>query len=193
MQQHGQTIFLIEQLQPSWLGTHTHRIAYALGSRVAAGLIFAMIGGLGNLAKLMFGTNLNMELSNALQVGVIDLLTCWMVFGLTGGIIDACRFDQRTPWTRLEPLPRYARISIFLMAYWLVGSLFFCLLFDVWIGFVLGIIAGVVWTWRGHYRTITTDIQCLESLTWSWLSAGKGGFYGFVLGSDSPCRPSFSI
>ena len=95
MQQHGQTIFLIEQLQPSWLGTHTHRIAYALGSRVAAGLIFAMIGGLGNLAKLMFGTNLNMELSNALQVGVIDLLTCWMVFGLTGGIIDACRFDQR--------------------------------------------------------------------------------------------------
>ena len=72
------------------------------------------------------------------------------------------------------------------MAYWLVGSLFFCLLFDVWIGFVLGIIAGVVWTWRGHYRTITTDIQCLESLTWSWLSAGKGGFYGFVLGTILP-------
>ena len=45
------TLFPIEPLQPSSLGTRTHRIAYALGSRVAAGLIFAMIGGLGNLAK----------------------------------------------------------------------------------------------------------------------------------------------
>ena len=40
MQQHGQTVFLIEQLQPSWLNTRGQRVVYILGSRMVFGLMF---------------------------------------------------------------------------------------------------------------------------------------------------------
>src|SRR5262249_28731605 len=43
MQQHGQTVFLIEQLQPSWLTKLAQRVVYMLGSRMVAGLIFLLI------------------------------------------------------------------------------------------------------------------------------------------------------
>jgi hypothetical protein len=41
MQDHGQTIFLIEQLQPSWLKERGQRWLYALISRVLAGVLLA--------------------------------------------------------------------------------------------------------------------------------------------------------
>ena len=47
MQQHGLTVFLIEQLQPSWLNTRGQRLIYILGSRMIFGLIFGLIVGLG--------------------------------------------------------------------------------------------------------------------------------------------------
>src|SRR5262245_9521944 len=55
MQQHGQTVFLIEQLQPSWLTKRAQRVLYMLGSRMVAGLIVWLI--LGQLLEL--GLNLD--------------------------------------------------------------------------------------------------------------------------------------
>src|SRR5262249_926070 len=46
MQQHGQTVFLIEQLQPSWLVTLSQRMVYILGSRMVFGLLVGLICGL---------------------------------------------------------------------------------------------------------------------------------------------------
>src|SRR5262245_53741478 len=40
MQKHGQTVFLIEQLQPSWLPTRIERCAYLLTARLLAGFLF---------------------------------------------------------------------------------------------------------------------------------------------------------
>jgi hypothetical protein len=42
MKEHGQTIFLIEQLQPHWLSTRRHRWLYFLLSRVLAGVLIAV-------------------------------------------------------------------------------------------------------------------------------------------------------
>ncbi len=41
MREHGQTVFLIEQLQPSWLGGAGRRWGYALVSRVVTGIVLA--------------------------------------------------------------------------------------------------------------------------------------------------------
>ena len=46
MQQHGQTVFLIEQLQPSWLPMRGQRRIYTLSSRLLGGLYFGLIFGL---------------------------------------------------------------------------------------------------------------------------------------------------
>ena len=45
MQQHGQTVFMVEQLQPSWLATSRERVVYTLGSRLIVGLLYGLIFG----------------------------------------------------------------------------------------------------------------------------------------------------
>ena len=46
MQKHGQTLFLIEQLQPSWLSTRRQRWAYIMTSRLIWGVVIGLFGGL---------------------------------------------------------------------------------------------------------------------------------------------------
>ena len=45
MRQHGQTVFMVEQLQPGWLPTTPERVAYVLVSRLVAGLLYGLIFG----------------------------------------------------------------------------------------------------------------------------------------------------
>src|SRR5262245_18576205 len=46
MQQHGQTVFLIEQLQPSWLTKRAQRVLYILASLMVGRLAFVLVFGL---------------------------------------------------------------------------------------------------------------------------------------------------
>ena len=72
---HDQTVFLIEQLQPSWLDTRQQCLAYVLGSR-----------------RMIFG--LSMGLSIGLSVGTIVGLKVGWIFG--GECRADCRADCRT-------------------------------------------------------------------------------------------------
>ena len=59
MQQHGQTLFLIEQLQPSWLSTRRQRWVYIMTSRLIWGVVSGLIGGL--IIALFFGLNSGLD------------------------------------------------------------------------------------------------------------------------------------
>ena len=78
MQQHGQTVFLIEQLQPSWLPTRGQRRIYTFSSRLFGGLIFGLNVGL--IYGLIYG------LIGGLIGGLIVGLIGGLIVGLTGGV-----------------------------------------------------------------------------------------------------------
>ena len=46
MREHSQSVFLVEGLQPSWLGTRAKRVAYGTVVALSLGLIFGLIIGL---------------------------------------------------------------------------------------------------------------------------------------------------
>ena len=85
MQQHGQTVFLIEQLQPSWLSTRGQCWGYIFASRLIWGILIAMIVGL--VARLVLGP---------LLLSLLPELI--IIIGLILGLIDAVRFGRNRSW-----------------------------------------------------------------------------------------------
>ncbi len=83
MQQHGQTVFMLEQLQPSWLATSGQRVAYLFGSRVIVGLAFGLILNAGNWRD----RHSIAAMSGCLMVG--------FSFGFSVGLLDVYRLLRR--------------------------------------------------------------------------------------------------
>ena len=79
MQQHGQTVFMVEQLQPSWLATSRERVVYTLGSRLIVGLLYGLI----------FGA-MSWCYWNSIVVSG-GFLTFGFIFGLSVGLLDVFR------------------------------------------------------------------------------------------------------
>ncbi len=169
MQKHGQTVFLLEQLQPSWLGSHRQQLAYAVASRLAGSLLFG------------------------LACGVIWLASEpeWMTFallfttigGVLAGLIDFVRLPDRH---RTRTLVEAAlTVLVFTLAGLaaLIASLFVVLSVGALAGVVvddssatwlllLAPLFGLVWGVGARRRSLTGDVRTVEVLTWSWRHAG---------------------
>jgi adenylate kinase family enzyme len=85
----SQTVFLIEQLQPSWLPTKGQQFQYRLESGLIAGLIVGMISG--------FGEGLISGLYDALTIGPREGLIIGIFFGFLGDIkpIETLKWSWR--------------------------------------------------------------------------------------------------
>src|SRR5262249_5497906 len=87
MQQHGQTVFLIEQLQPSWLTKLAQRVVYMLGSRMVVGLTFGLILGL----MFALGRNLlgggDLKRGGQIFFGIIIGLIFAVAYGLCFAVV----------------------------------------------------------------------------------------------------------
>ena len=88
MQQHGQTIFLIEQLQPSWLSTRRQRWVYILMSRLIWGVVIGLIYGLFAMAVQQFVVTVPLH-----EVALVGLAS-GAVGGLIGGLIALVGYDH---------------------------------------------------------------------------------------------------
>src|SRR5215469_6142860 len=132
MQQHGQTVFLIEQLQPSWLTKRAQRVVYILGSRMVAGLIFWLI----LLLIFELGLNLVGEQSLKLAAQLFFALISGL-FGLVIGLLDNWEYSSRE--RREQTSPGWQRI-IYLPIFWV-------LLFGLIIGLIFGVVPGFVFAW----------------------------------------------
>lgn len=169
MQHHGQTVFLIEQLQPSWLNTRGQRLVYILGSRV----VFGMIG-----VPILWLMGIG---------GLIYALIGGLSFGLVPGLIDEWRFNRGSIWAKLEKAPPRWQTVIIVLIFGLSAGAISGLSFwlfefysDPWLkfgylfGLICGMCTGLFWGVRSRHRSLTSDIQSVETLRWSWVNARKG-------------------
>jgi eukaryotic-like serine/threonine-protein kinase len=201
MQQHNQSEFLIEGLQPSWLSLTHLRWVYFLGSRLLAGFVIGIIFHITDLGGVSFSGAVNLPVS--------------LVFGLTGGtfvgFIDGLRLRQFSSSLKDRPTLSIGNvlmsILIFSVGYglyhWLISGLIFALIFwfhnvdNAWDkGFefahpVDGVIFGLLIFWpifglRGH-RHLENNIQTVETLRWSFFKALRGKPFwlsnGLIIGS----------
>jgi len=178
MQQQGQSIFLVEQLQPAWLSTRAERWTYLFSSRLLAGLLLsqplwwlsAAPGTTGSLSDVILG------------------LFAGLILGLSLGVADVVLLETE-PSVRPSPtVARYARnVSIMAATLGLTCCAFFGLLLDrydpavQWL-FSAGMILALVWGMRATQLSLQSDIHTVETLTWSWASAFKGAALGFAFG-----------
>lgn len=179
MARHNQSIFLIEQLQPSWLSSRVWSWAYVLASRLIDGLC----------GMLMFGLMMGVSGARFLRLNhtLIPGLGGWLVFGLfaglvlglLGGLIDGIRFerksknvdDKRVP-TRRQRVVNVLVVGLILgLAGGLLAGLFAGPLAGLGGGLVIGLTSGLFLGLRGSWQSLANDIQTVEALSWSWEKA----------------------
>src|SRR5215831_12076315 len=196
MQQHGQTVFLIEQLQPSWLTKRAQRVVYILGSRMVAWFIFWLILSLTSLScNLVEGQSL--KLVDLLFFAPICGLIGGLIFGLVIGLLDNWQYSSRE--RREQTSPGWQRI-IYLPIFWV-------LLFGLIIGLIFGapgflfavvlLVALGISGFRSAARSFKSDITTVETLRWSRADIQKalvrglysllvfGAIAGFLFGRNS--------
>jgi hypothetical protein len=170
MLDHDPGLFLMEQLQPSWLSTRWQRWGYVLVSRLLA----SVVGGLPIWLLLAF-------------IGETPLsgLLAGLLSGLALGLIDGLRFElasgrasAREPMT--PPLWRSAAMAASIGAlFGLIGwSSFRLFPVDVLLCVPFGLILG----FKSSRQSVTNDIRTVETLGLSWKGAAKGAIGGLLLG-----------
>lgn len=179
MQQHGQTVVLIEQLQPTWLPTRWQHWCYVLSSRLLwMVLLFGLIVGLvvGPFGGLLFW----------LVFGLVDGPIGGLVGGLVVGLIDLIRAQRREAqaqaWS-LRPIQILLRdMLVFGLFYGLVNGLFFGLIYGLVGGPIGGLIGGFLWHTRSTQRSQDGEIRIVETMKWSWRNTRRHGCQGGLVG-----------
>jgi eukaryotic-like serine/threonine-protein kinase len=196
MKAHSQTIFLVEQLQPSWLITRAERWTYTAVSRLAGGAALGLV--LGSILALILGTIEGT--AGGVALGAADFvdrvtfgLMLGLVDGLAAGLIDAWRFEQSHAREKTDgqrtPREVVADAGTYVLALGLVGWLLVSLVgrFDDLVpGLVFGLIVGLLFgLFFGLYdsrRGPSADIRTVEALSWSWVDARRSGGRGLLVG-----------
>ncbi|MEM7132070.1 MAG: hypothetical protein AAF702_37535 [Chloroflexota bacterium] len=171
--QHGQTVFLIEQIQPNWLAKTNRFLFQPPLIMLIAGPLYGLIGGaiLGVISGIILGTAFwileNVHFSNHIDVlfsyallqdlvhrlitvvkagGVIGLFT-GLFIGLTIGLIELLtrRFREIVPYIGNDSLKRRTIGSLYgaLFGWLFIGPLFGLTTTGIADGFSTGIIVGV--------------------------------------------------
>jgi hypothetical protein len=147
MKEHSRSVFLVEGLEPSWLGTRAKRAAYGTLVALSLGLIFGMGVGLifGASAGRIFGVSAG--LSGGLGVGLMVLLGiglgCWSESPLKNGVMSGS----------------------------IGGLLIFGLGGGLGGGPITGLSAGLI---GGLGVGSLNRITLVETLSWSGISFGRG-------------------
>jgi hypothetical protein len=157
MREHSQSVFLVEGLQPSWLGTRTKRVAYGTVVALSLGLIFALIFALTGALKVWLmvgliisvGVELGCWSESPLRNGVTSGLIGGLITGLTCELIDVLTGGLSR---RLSEL--------------ICGLLF---------GLIAGLIARVG---AGSLNNITL----VETISWKWNQFWNGTIPGLIVG-----------
>ncbi len=188
MHRHAQSVFLIEQLQPSWLEEGPQRGLYVLSSRllggVTVGLAFGLV--LHLTTSLRFGVVEGHLLDLAARVGF------GLLFGTVGGLlVGLMELLRLTRGGRLVSVgtARRWQPAVDAVVYTLVlgaaGGLMVGILDgaeSAAFGVLLGLVFGLFFGLRSGWSTLETDIRTVERLHWSWKSAAAGGRQGFLAG-----------
>jgi hypothetical protein len=172
MSQFGQTVFLIEGMQPDWLQTQAQLRAYHIGVKLILGMVW---GGLhvGLLAGHMGGDAIRFDLLNNLQ-GLIAGLSGGLIYGLIGGWL----------W-RLGNEPTnhgYGRLINSLLLGLIFGPIFGWIYGGWMYGLAYTLIYGVIGLFSYRPLHFAESIEPIDSLRWSWRKALKYSGFGLIIG-----------
>ncbi len=185
MTHHGQSVFLLEQLQPDWLRASGQRWFYAILSRATLGLVMGLIFLVG-FAELALRT---------MNVGVVAAcLLLGLIVGAAVGVFTAVGFERQVragPGTNVSQ-PRGWRLLVWLAALGLFTFAVAMLLFQA-VGASFeqassasyGNALAFVLFFGLDSRRVNgmRDVHPVETLTWSWPAGLRGSIPGLVLGA----------
>ncbi|MCB0163945.1 MAG: NACHT domain-containing protein [Anaerolineae bacterium] len=184
--QHNHTVFLIDQLQPSWLRTNSLQWVYFLWSR----LLIAVVASSATLLILFgFGGVFKQGFREEFTFGLLAIMLTWSILGLGFGVIDKIQLSRDIA-TKKKHRQNLMIILSGSLVLGIILGLIFSLYFAISTGPVVGLITfgfagifGTGWIYglRGGRESLTNDIQTTEALTWSW----KGALYGGAIAGVS--------
>jgi eukaryotic-like serine/threonine-protein kinase len=170
MREHSQSGFLVEGLQPSWLGPGTKWVTYGTVVALTLGLIFGLSIGLsaGLTAGLRIGLIAGLIAMSVISLGVA--LGCWsdspLKNGTTTGTIFGLVFGLSFGlclW--LTSLLTHTQINV----------LIFGLIFGLIVGSLVGLIVGLGVGSLNH-------ISLVETISWKWNHFWKRTIPGSIIG-----------
>ncbi len=199
MQQHGQSVFMIELLQPTWLRTRRQTWLYALASRMLGSLFLGIACvWLWYVMRMMFYAAGEQQpaADPALRTGVALLVG--LVGGLAAALLDGGQLLGRAPWIgkgRSRAVPQILlRLAVFtvifvpILFWWHVGYVDEPLRGGLALAFLFGLVFGVFWGVRAGRRGEGSeyhDVQTVETLRWTAARAPRG--CGIALGASLIC------
>jgi hypothetical protein len=199
MTEHNQTIFLVEQIQPSWAPTSGWRWFYIILSRLFGGWIIAV---------LLWGfTLLGEQNIPGFQIGVLariaDLLSLsgptrnlWALMilhsgsGLMAGLVDGLFFSWRQQQENEATIDKQRGLLQFFAVASVIGlfTTTAVILFGdpSLLGVLAGTLAGVMFGFGFGYiefgQSYRTEIRTVEAIGWSWAEALKGIMPSTIIG-----------
>lgn len=198
MNQHNQALFLLEQIQPSWLPTPGRQRAFILTSRLldgfSLGFVIWMFWLLVRLTLSGFDSVWSPTVTNALPIPVPPLslflfILIYLILGLLVGLTDIAFYERRArlgdafvPQRRDE----WAQTAVVVLVVTLASLALVGLYQSALVGLASSLFTGVAFaltTYFIHGYSYRHDIRTIEILSWSWRGAIAGLLLGLLAGA----------
>ena len=196
MKAHNQALFLLEQIQPSWLPTRRLQRAFVLTSRLIDGFSLAVVIWLFWLIVRLSPVGINSlwsdEITNALPLALIPasfiiFLTIFLILGLIAGLVDlffyerrAAQGDQFLPSAKDDILQTAGVVIVTTLASFLLVGLFRSPFMALAVTLFTGVSFALT-TYLIHGYSYRSDIRTVEILSWSWQGAMAGIVVGLII------------
>ena len=187
MTRNSRAIFLIEELQPSWLSTPKQLWACMFSYFLVVGLFLGLLVGVkqgvaeGVLSGFIAG--LTLTLSFCLVFGLFFLIAS-QKGNITGKVQTIG--DSSSRWAEAFKSGFYW--SLFGLVYGLIAWEIRGLrglerdLSGIVVKVIIGLIIGLSLVFFGRRNLVREDIQTVEALSWSWAGAWRGSAAGIIFG-----------
>ena len=196
MTDHNQTIFLVEQMQPSWFVSRRGRWFYLIGARLISGCFAGLAAWLMMLIGKQVDSKLSIEIIEQFEdllplpqaiEQLVPILLLTMSIGLVVAGIDGLYFERRSDDQRSGNHNREWQRSATVGSTATFIAFFITLLFDpVNIAALVGLIIGLMMFMAASIlmdgESFSDDIKTTEALGWSWSNSLKGVIIGIVPG-----------
>ncbi|MFT5510760.1 MAG: hypothetical protein ACI89J_003857, partial [Hyphomicrobiaceae bacterium] len=186
MKQRGQTIFLVENLQPSWLRRRVHLAAYHMGLAIFMSALFGSI-------CIVFRIT-PQKAFDANPLNSIEEAAAWVIgfviWGLAIGVVDSFRSRAKAVEVPTGWRGSLRGILVNLAIYGPLSAPLLCLVYLAladaarepgnWLAPVFAMALAA--SYFGLRQNLTRTIQTTESLWLEWEPARRGALWGALIG-----------
>lgn len=196
MEAHNQVLFLLEQIQPSWLPTRQLQRAFVLTSRLIDGFSLAVVVWLFWLLVRLSPVGINSiwsePLTQRLPLALIPasfliFLTIYLLLGLLAGAVDLFFYERRAKLgDRFTPTRKdeWTQTAVVIIVVMLASFLLIGIFRSPFIALAISLFTGVSFaltTFTIHGYSYRSDIRTVEILRWSWRGAIAGLGVGLII------------